>query len=87
MNNSTKLGRWINALLPAPQKRKGFCNALRCETLDGQPGAACCKLNYVCPILKGYHCKIHRFRPMNCDAFPRSQDDLKLVKNCSYYFE
>ncbi len=66
--------------------RKGGCTPTKCSTADGKKGAACCKLGYECPLLKSERCMIYSIRPPNCHVFPRTPDDLKLVKGCGYYW-
>jgi Fe-S-cluster containining protein len=87
--NSNKFKRLINIIISGPSKnRKGSCTPDVCETLSGEKGSACCKLGYRCPALgKKSQCSIYKVRPLNCRAFPISEDDLKLVKNCGYWFE
>ena len=87
MKNTTKIGRFVNGFAGVPENRKGQCTPDRCETLDGKKGAACCHLDYACPLLSGTGCSIYPLRPHNCRVFPMSEDDLKLVRNCGYYFE
>lgn len=85
MNN--KLTRLILSHLYISPNRKGSCKPTECSTLDGQKGAACCKIDYKCPFLKGLDCGIYKIRPRNCDVFPRTKQDLQLVKNCGYHFD
>jgi len=88
MNNNTKIGRFINAVTnPKPTNRKGSCTSNICETLDGKKGGACCHLGCKCPALSNANCMVYKLRPLNCRVFPASKEDLKLVKNCGYYFE
>jgi hypothetical protein len=84
--NKTKLGRFINSFFNKQKKRKGKCTPDQCETLDGQKGAACCKLGYSCPFLKNDNCGIYKYRVRNCRVFPANKQDLNLVKNCGYYW-
>jgi Fe-S-cluster containining protein len=85
--SKTKIGRFINSYVSKQAGRKGSCTPDVCETLDGQKGAACCKLGYRCPALSSSDsCKAYKIRPRNCRVFPNNEDDLKLVKNCGYYF-
>jgi Fe-S-cluster containining protein len=83
----SKLGRLINSYINKQPGRKGACTPLLCETLDGKKGAACCKLGYVCPALRNESCGVYKIRPRNCRVFPANPDDLKLVKNCGYYWD
>ena len=85
--NRNKILRFINSFKPIPANRKGFCDPDKCETLKGEKGAACCKLGYKCPALVGTNCFIYNCRPVNCQSFPISESDLRLVRNCTYYFE
>jgi Fe-S-cluster containining protein len=85
--SKNKVGRFINIFFGKQPNRKGECRPTECETLDGQKGAACCKLGYKCPALDGVGCSAYNTRPPNCRVFPNNEDDLKLVKNCSYWFE
>jgi len=85
MQNKTKVGRFVNALDGVAFNRRGTCQPDQCETLDGRKGHACCHLDYKCPLLNN-GCSIYPVRPLNCRVFPKNQNDLKLVKNCSYYF-
>lgn len=66
--------------------RVGSCLPDQCETLDGDKGHACCKLNYRCPFLSD-SCSIYKLRPLNCRVFPQTEKDLELVKNCGYSFK
>jgi Fe-S-cluster containining protein len=86
--NNTKLGRLINSFINQRIKdRVGTCEPTKCETLTGEKGAACCKLGYRCPALKNNHnCAVYSIRSRNCKVFPANEEDLKLVKNCSYKF-
>jgi len=86
--NKTKLGRLINSFINHRIKnRVGICEPTMCETLTGDKGAACCKLGYTCPALKGNNnCGVYKIRSRNCKVFPANEADLKLVKNCSYQF-
>lgn len=87
MINSTKLGRLIRAMFGITPGRKGSCKPDKCSTLDGQQGGACCKLGGRCAMLAASDsCSIHGARPLNCRSFPTTPDDLKLVKNCGYYW-
>lgn len=87
MLKNNKVIRFINALfLNKKEKRYGGCKPWQCETLNGDKGSACCKLGYTCPCLVDT-CAIYKIRPINCRAFPHSSKDLKLVKNCGYYFK
>jgi Fe-S-cluster containining protein len=83
----TKASRFIQSFKPQNLHRKGNCTPELCETLDGQKGSACCKLGYKCPALSGTTCGVYSVRPRNCRVFPSNEDDLKLVRNCGYYFE
>jgi len=85
MTNNTKLKRFKNSFQTSKNK-KGFCDYENCETLDGIKGNACCKLEYVCPFLVK-NCAIYIIRARNCRVFPNSEDDLKLVKKCGFYFD
>ena len=87
INNKTKINRFINSFLKSEKIKKGFCNPDKCETLNGEKGAACCKLGCKCWALKEKNCKIYNLRFRNCRVFPANEQDLNLVKNCSYYFE
>jgi Fe-S-cluster containining protein len=87
MKNNSKVGRFINSFKGVPENRKGECTPDKCETLDGVKGAACCKLDYTCPFLAKKSCSVYSIRPVNCRVFPISEEDIKLVKNCGYYFE
>ena len=92
MNNKTKFQRLINSFThkithKITHERKGQCTPELCETLDGRKGSACCKLGYKCPMLNGTSCGIYKIRPRNCRSFPANKEDLKLVKNCGFYFE
>jgi Fe-S-cluster containining protein len=87
MINKTKLGRFINSYRNKKPDRKGNCTPDICETLDGKKGAACCKLGYKCPFLSDTNCAVYKLRVRNCRVFPANEDDLKLVKNCGYYWE
>ena len=84
---SNKLSRFVGSFEGVVSGRKGECNPEKCETLDGKKGAACCKLGYTCPFLQDSNCSIYTARPGNCRIFPRTPHDLKLVKNCGYYWE
>jgi Fe-S-cluster containining protein len=86
--NNTKLGRFINSFTNNKVKQRiGKCEPNNCETLDGKKGAACCKLGYTCPALKqNNNCAVYNLRVRNCSVFPANEEDLKLVKNCSYKF-
>ena len=85
---SNKILRFLNTFKGIEPNRQGKCIPYVCETLDGKKGAACCKLDYVCPSLKkDCKCILYEFRPINCLTFPRSPEDLKLVRFCSYTFK
>lgn len=81
-----KIIRFFNIFKKRRYVRYGECTPDKCSDLNGVVGAACCKLDYKCPFLKEENCKIYNFRAPNCRVFPRSPDDLKLVKNCGYTF-
>ncbi len=85
--SKSKLGRFINSYNNDLSNRKGFCTPDNCETLDEKKGAACCKLSYTCPALKHNECSVYSIRPRNCRVFPSNEDDLKLVKNCGYWWK
>jgi Fe-S-cluster containining protein len=88
MDNKTKVERFVLALIPNDREvRSGSCTPESCETLDGVKGNACCKLGGECVLLKKDACSFYALRPINCRTFPRSSDDLKLVKNCGYKFD
>jgi uncharacterized protein len=87
MDNRNKVGRFINSFKGVAENRKGSCTPDVCETLDGKKGAACCRLEYKCPLLQHSSCKIYAIRPVSCRVFPISEADLTLVRNCGYYFE
>jgi Fe-S-cluster containining protein len=85
---SNKVLRLINVSKGIELGRKGSCTPDKCKTLNGDIGAACCKLGYRCPALtKQCKCSVYNIRPVNCSTFPRSRDDLKLVSNCGFYWE
>lgn len=84
-----KIKRLIRAIFHSTDTavyRVGSCKPDQCETLDGDKGHACCKLNYRCPLLTE-GCAIYKLRPLNCRVFPQVDNDLKLVKNCGYSFQ
>lgn len=83
---SNKIQRFINSFKGIQPGRKGKCTPDKCSTLSGEKGSACCKLEYKCPMLCGTACKVYPIRPGNCIIFPRSPEDLKLVRNCGYYW-
>lgn len=78
-----KLHRTVTSILPVEEGRTGSCNGC----------GECCKLPYRCQFLKekedgSYSCGIYQVRPLNCRKFPRTPDDLSLVKeNCGFSFE
>ena len=85
---SNKAIRFLQTFQEAEEGRKGECKPEQCETLNGDKGSACCKLGFVCPCLKkDSKCGIYKIRPPSCRTFPRTREDLKLVKNCGYYWE
>jgi hypothetical protein len=85
---SSKIERFINSFRGIEPNRIGKCNPSACQTLDGKRGAACCKIEYVCPfVLPDHQCCLYELRPINCFTFPRSEEDLKLVKYCTYSFK
>jgi len=86
-NNSNKIGRFLNSHVKSHDVRTGQCRPNECETLDGQKGAACCKLGIICPSLSGINCSAYNTRPRNCIVFPHIPEDLNLVKNCGYSFD
>jgi Fe-S-cluster containining protein len=88
MSNNNKVLRFFNAINGVQPGRMGTCNPEKCSTLNGKQGAACCQMDNTCLFLcTGCKvCKIYEVRPINCRAFPTSADDLKLVKNCGYYW-
>jgi Fe-S-cluster containining protein len=79
--------RLKNSFSEEKEIRTGECTPEACETLDGQKGAACCKLDGACPLLSNSSCSIYAIRPWNSRVFPKNSKDLKLVKNCGYKFE
>lgn len=83
----TKIGRFINSFFNKEKGRTGICKPELCETLEGEKGAACCKLGYTCQFLCETSCGIYNLRVRNCRVFPANADDLKLVKNCGYKWE
>jgi Fe-S-cluster containining protein len=83
----SKMGRFTNSYINKQPDRQGSCTPELCETLDGQKGSACCKLGYRCPALCDSDCGIYEMRPRNCRVFPSNPEDLKLVKNCGYYWK
>ena len=82
-----KIGRFIKSFKGVEKNRVGTCTFNDCQSLDGTKGNACCKLDYNCPKLNDNNCTIYENRPRNCRIFPRSKQDLQLVKNCGYSFE
>jgi len=85
-----KIRRFLKYIEPQKLKRYGECRPDQCETLSGDKKNACCKLeNKKCNFLdeQKMGCKIYEIRPFNCRMFPNDNEDLKLVKNCSYYFK
>ncbi len=84
------VGRYFKSFIPnTKEKRIGECKPENCETLEGIKGHACCLLHGKCEFLKPGGCSIYGFRIWllrNCRIFPRSSDDLKLIKNCGYSF-
>jgi len=85
--SKNKVGRLINSYVFKEPGRKGQCTPDKCETLDGKKGAACCKLGYTCPALCESSCRVYSVRPRNCKVFPSNREDIKLVKNCGYWWE
>ena len=84
---SNKIIRFFQTFEGIENGRKGECKPEQCETLEGEKGSACCKLGFVCPCLKKeLICGIYKIRQLNCRIFPRTREDLKLVKNCGYYW-
>ena len=84
-----KINRLISAIFRSTNhslSRVGSCKPDQCETLDGDKGHACCKLDYRCPLLTE-GCAIYKLRPLNCRDFPQTEKDLELVKNCGYSFK
>jgi Fe-S-cluster containining protein len=67
--------------------RRGVCTPNNCETLSGIKGAACCKMEGHCTFCVNDRCGIYSLRPINCNVFPARPEDLRLVRNCGYYFE
>ncbi len=66
------------------------------QSLGARAGACdqcglCCKIVFDCPFLarKEDHtvCRIYKFRPLQCRAFPFNETDLKDVDRCSFRFE
>ena len=84
---SSKTRRFFQSFKGVESGRKGECTPETCETSDGRKGAACCKLGFVCPCLGERACKAYRVRPPNCRVFPRSREDLLLVKGCGFHWE
>lgn len=81
-----KLQRFMDSFKGVQPGRMGTCTPDKCETLDGRKGAACCKVDLPCIFLSSCNnCNIYNLRPRNCNVFPRTPDDLKLVKNCGYH--
>jgi Fe-S-cluster containining protein len=78
-----KIIRTITSILPVEKGRSGECN--NC--------GACCKLPFRCIFLKTAadekeYCSIYKVRPPNCRKFPRTPDELELVKTeCGFSFE
>ena len=85
--SKNKIGRFFNSFIHKQKNRVGKCEPTNCETLEGKKGAACCNLGYKCPCLSDLKCSIYKVRVRNCRVFPANEQDLKLVKNCSYTFE
>lgn len=79
-----KTARLVTIVNGTTPGRTGECTPAACETLDGRKGAACCTIGYHCPCLKEDACAMYPVRPPNCRAFPRTPEDLTLVKNCGY---
>lgn len=63
------------------QNKKGFCH--RC--------GLCCNILFRCPFYEEIHpfseCIIYEKRSRVCRLFPLSEKDLRVVKECGYYFE
>lgn len=82
-----KLKRTVTSLKPIEEGRTGSCN--NC--------GACCRLPFRCVFLKTMtddrneqkeYCSIYVIRPPNCRKFPRTPDELSLVKNtCGFGFD
>lgn len=87
MLNKNKAYRTLRVMFGITPGRKGCCKPDECSTLDGKKGNACCKINGTCSLLADdAGCSIYALRPLNCRSFPTSPADLKLVKNCGYYW-
>ena len=86
---SGKTKRFIGSFLPIEPIRKGKCMPDKCSTLDGINGAACCKLGLNCFLLNKREklCNVYKIRPTSCRSFPRTKEELKLVKNCGFYWD
>jgi hypothetical protein len=81
-----KIGRHIDVYLFGKggdnlQNRKGLCH--RC--------GLCCKILFKCPFyVEKYpfgECSIYEERSKVCRLFPMSEKDIRIVKECGYYFE
>lgn len=88
MINGKTLKRFYNSFrTDTMNKRVGKCIPEKCETLDGRVGNACCRLgDFDCVFLRK-DCFAYKYRPPNCRVFPRTENDLELIKNCGYSFE
>lgn len=67
----------MESFLPIRGGRKGNCR--RCSN-------CCTFFSFRCPMLWGNTCIIYRIRPLQCRKFPRTEKDLRLVKNCGYFW-
>ena len=85
--NLSKIGRFINSFINKKPNRQGTCKPEQCSSIDGKKGNACCRLDYKCFALSNDNCKIYNIRPRNCRSFPANPQDLKLVRNCSYFWK
>lgn len=75
------LKRTISCLLPVAENRKGNCKGC----------GECCKLPTQCPYLQytksgTAHCKIYKFRPLNCRKYPRTSKESLTKHVCGYDF-
>ena len=78
----TKLKRTLTSFLPVAKNRVGKC----------QNCGACCQLPNKCIFLKfkkknTSYCSIHKIRPLNCRAYPRTKKEFITQKTCGYNFK
>ncbi len=72
-----KFIRSLTSFLSVAENRKGECKSC----------GKCCKLPNPCIFLdETNHCRIYKFRPLNCRKYPRTEKEFLTKESCGFRF-